>query len=115
MLNRSEVSNVMNLAVSREFYEAAFECEQSSDLRAVLVTGAERAFCSGGDESFAAQEPSRLPAYYRRITQFLHQAIHRFAKMRAPVVMAVTGTAGGGVMSLACAGAIVPAVSRTLH
>ena len=65
-LNRPEVSNAMNLEMSREFYEAAFECEQSSDLRAVLITGAGRAFCSGGDvKSFAAQEPSRarlLPA-----------------------------------------------------
>jgi len=83
-LNRPEVSNAMNLEMSREFYEAASECEQRSDLRAVLITGAGRAFCSGGDvKSFAAQEPGRLPAYYRRLTLFLHQAIHRLARMRA--------------------------------
>jgi enoyl-CoA hydratase/carnithine racemase len=64
-LNRPDVSNAMNLEMAREFYEAAFECERSSDLRAVLITGAGRAFCSGGDvKSFAAREPSRLPAYY---------------------------------------------------
>ena len=63
-LNRPEVSNAMNLEMSREFYEAAFECEQSSDLRAVLITGAGRGFCSGGDvKSFAAQEFGDLPAY----------------------------------------------------
>ena len=107
-LNRPEVSNAMNLEMSREFYEAAFECEQSSDLRAVLITGSGRAFCSGGDvKSFAAQDPGHLSAYYRRITLFLHQAIHLFARMRAPVVMAVNGAAGGGGMSLACAGDIV--------
>src|SRR6202035_501426 len=93
-LNRPEVSNAMNLEMSREFYEAAFECEQSSDVRAVLITGAGRAFCSGGDvTSFAAQEPGRLSAYYRCLTLFLHQAIHRFARMPAPVVMAVNGIA----------------------
>jgi enoyl-CoA hydratase/carnithine racemase len=48
-LNRPEVSNAMSLEMSREFYEAAIECEQRSDLRAVLITGAGRAFCSGGD------------------------------------------------------------------
>src|SRR3984893_8952387 len=88
-LNRPEVSNAMNLELAREFYEAAFECEQNSDLRAVLITGAGRAFCSGRDvKSFSAQEPSGLAAYYRRLTLLLHQAIHRFARMRAPVVMA---------------------------
>jgi enoyl-CoA hydratase/carnithine racemase len=67
-LNRPEVSNAMNLEMAREFYEAAFECERIGDLRAVLVTGAGRAFCSGGDvKSFAAgAQPSArlLPAYH---------------------------------------------------
>ena len=107
-LNRPEVSNAMNLEMSREFYEAVCECEQSSDVRAVLITGAGRAFCSGGDvKSFAAQKPGTLRAYYQRLTLHLHQAIHRVARMRAPVVMAVNGTAGGGGMSLACSGDIV--------
>src|SRR5277367_2827041 len=107
-LNRPEVSNAVNLEMARDFYEAAFACEQSSDVRAVLITGAGRAFCSGGDvQSSAAQEPSTLSAYYRRLTLLLHQGIHRFARMRAPVVIAVNGIAGGGGMSLACAGDIV--------
>src|SRR5258708_27388417 len=84
-LNRPEVSNAMNLEMSREFYEAAFECEQSSDLRAVQITGAGRAFCSGGDvKAFAGQEPGRLPPHHPRLTLFLHPAIHRLAPMRAP-------------------------------
>jgi 2-(1,2-epoxy-1,2-dihydrophenyl)acetyl-CoA isomerase len=107
-LNRPEVSNAMNLEMAREFYEAAFECEQRSDVRAVLITGAGRAFCSGGDvKSFSAKEPGELRAYYRRLTLLLHQGIHRFSRMHAPVVMAVNGVAGGGGMSLACAGDIV--------
>jgi 2-(1,2-epoxy-1,2-dihydrophenyl)acetyl-CoA isomerase len=107
-LNRPEVLNAMNLELAREFYRAAFECEQNSDVRAVLITGAGRAFCSGGDvKSFAAQGPGTLRAYYRRLTLDLHQAIRRFARMRALVVMAVNGTAGGGGMSLAWEGDIV--------
>jgi len=41
-LNRPEVSNAMDLEMARQFYEAAFECEQSSDVRAVLIISAGR-------------------------------------------------------------------------
>src|SRR5258708_12784902 len=46
-LNRPEVSNAMNLEMSRQFYEAAFESKQRTALPAVLTTGPGRAFCSG--------------------------------------------------------------------
>ncbi|MGA2409926.1 MAG: enoyl-CoA hydratase-related protein [Candidatus Binataceae bacterium] len=107
-LNRPEAANAMNLELSRELEEVALECEENINVRAVLLTGAGKMFCGGGDvKAFAAQEPTHLPAYLKRVTLYLHQAIHRFARMRAPVVMAVNGSAGGGGMSLACAGDIV--------
>ena len=41
------------------------------------------------------------------MTNYLHGAIARMAKMNAPVVVAVNGTAGGGGLSLAISGDIV--------
>jgi 2-(1,2-epoxy-1,2-dihydrophenyl)acetyl-CoA isomerase len=65
-------------------------------------------FCGGGDlKAFAAQSPERLPAYLKSVTFYFHEAIHRFARMRAPLVVAVNGNAGGGGMSLALSGDIV--------
>src|SRR5260370_7623218 len=84
-LNRPEVSNAMNLEMSREFYEAAFECEQSSDLRAVLITGAGRAFCSGGEgKTFTAPRPTPLPPHFPRMTPLLPPPTPRYPPTPTP-------------------------------
>ena len=81
-LNRPTVVNAASLELAEELEKVARECDESNSVRAVLLTGAGGIFCGGGDlKSFAAQEPSRLPAYYPRITLYLHQAIHRFARI----------------------------------
>jgi 2-(1,2-epoxy-1,2-dihydrophenyl)acetyl-CoA isomerase len=106
-LNRPAAANAVSLELAQELEEVACECDESESVRAVLLTGAGRIFCAGGDKSFAAQEPTHVPAHLRRVNRFLHSAILCFARMRAPVVVAVNGPAAGYGMSLACAGDIV--------
>jgi len=106
-LNRPSVANAVSLEMARELEEVARECDENISVRAVLLTGAGRIFCGGGDKSFAAQEPTRMPMHLKRVNLFLHRAIQNFARMRAPVVVAVNGPAAGFGMSLACAGDIV--------
>jgi 2-(1,2-epoxy-1,2-dihydrophenyl)acetyl-CoA isomerase len=107
-LNRPEAANALNAEVARQLDRIALRCEEDADVRAVLMTGAGKLFCGGGDlKAFAAQPPNELPAYLKSVTLYFHQAIHRFARMRAPLVVAVNGNAGGGGMSLALAGDIV--------
>jgi len=107
-LNRPEAANALNAEVARQLDHAALQCEENANVRAVLMTGVGRLFCGGGDlKAFAAQPPDKLSAYLKSVTLFFHQAIHRFARMRAPLVVAVNGNAGGGGMSLALAGDIV--------
>jgi 2-(1,2-epoxy-1,2-dihydrophenyl)acetyl-CoA isomerase len=107
-LNRPEAANALNAEVAQQLDQAALQCDENPDVRAVLMTGAGRMFCGGGDlKAFAAQPPEHLPAYLKAVTLYFHQAIHRFARMRAPLVVAVNGNAGGGGMSLALAGDIV--------
>ena len=110
-LNRPDAANAINLEMARELEEASLKCEEDPAVRAVVLTGAGKMFCGGGDlKAFAAQPPAELPAFLKRTTFYLHEAIHRFARMRAPLVVAVNGNAGGGGMSLAMAGDIVLAV-----
>ena len=103
-LNRPTAVNAVSLKLAKELEEVARECDESNSVRAVLLAGAGRIFCAGGDlKSFAAQEPTHL----KRVNLFFHSAIQCFARMRAPVVVAVNGPAAGYGMSLACAGDIV--------
>jgi 2-(1,2-epoxy-1,2-dihydrophenyl)acetyl-CoA isomerase len=72
------------------------------------LTGAGKLFCGGGDlKSFAAQPEAELPGHLRKLTMLLHTAIQRFARMNAPLVVAVNGNAGGAGLSLALTGDLV--------
>src|SRR5260370_13370403 len=103
-LNRPAAANAVSLELAEELDEVARECDESSSVRAVLLTGAGRIFCGGGDKSFAAQEPTHVPTYLKRVNLFFCSAIQYFAGMRAPLVVAVNGAAAGYGMILPRAG-----------
>jgi 2-(1,2-epoxy-1,2-dihydrophenyl)acetyl-CoA isomerase len=107
-LNRPEAANALNLALAQELEEVSLLCNEDAAVRAVMLTGTGKLFCAGGDlKSFAAQSPAELPAFLKRVTLYLHTAMNRFARMRAPLVIAVNGSAGGAGLSLICAGDLV--------
>jgi 2-(1,2-epoxy-1,2-dihydrophenyl)acetyl-CoA isomerase len=106
-LNRPEAANAINFDLAKELASIALRCDEDREVRAVLLTGAGKLFCGGGDlKSFAAQPPGKLPAHLKDVTLYLHKAIHLLARMNAPVVMAINGNAGGAGMSLAMSGDI---------
>lgn len=102
-LDRPDSANALNIDLARDLLYAALECDENSAIRAVVLTGCGRMFCAGGDlKSFAAQG-DQLPTHLKEITTYLHGAVSRFARMDAPLIGAVNGTAAGAGMSLACA------------
>jgi len=106
-LNRPDRANAMDLEMSRELMLASIECDESKEVRAVLITGAGKMFSAGGDlKSFAASR-DRIRHLVKEMTVYLHGAISRFARMDPPVIMAVNGTAAGAGMSLAISGDLV--------
>jgi len=106
-LNRPDAANAIDLALGRELMHAAIRCDEDPAVRAVLLTGAGKMFCAGGDlKSFAAQGDA-LPALLKELTTYLHAATSRFTRMAAPLVVAVNGTAAGAGFSLAVSGDLV--------
>jgi 2-(1,2-epoxy-1,2-dihydrophenyl)acetyl-CoA isomerase len=103
MLNRPEAANTLNLAMTRELMEAAMRCDEDPSVRVVLLTGAGSTFCAGGDLKSFAATGDEMPAHLKEVTTYLHAAISLLARMDAPVIAAVQGSAAGGGMSLACA------------
>lgn len=106
-LNRPDAANAIDLALGRELMHVAIRCDEDASVRAVVLTGAGRMFCAGGDlKSFAAHGDA-LPSLLKELTTYLHAATSRFARMNAPLVIAVNGTAAGAGFSLAVSGDLV--------
>lgn len=102
-LNRPEAGNAINLALTRSLNDAVQRCASDRSVRAVLLGGAGPRFCVGGDLAEFAAIGDGVSAHLRAVTGFLHAAISGLARLDAPVVAAVRGSAAGAGMSLVCA------------
>ncbi|HVN38890.1 MAG TPA: enoyl-CoA hydratase-related protein [Myxococcota bacterium] len=100
-------ANGIDLEMGRALMHAAIRCHEDAEIRAVVLTGAGPMFCAGGDLKSFASFGKDLPAALLELTTYLHAATSRFARMRAPLVVAVNGKAAGAGMSLAVSGDLV--------
>ncbi|HYB65044.1 MAG TPA: enoyl-CoA hydratase-related protein [Steroidobacteraceae bacterium] len=99
-LNRPEHSNTLNLQMAMDLLAAAMACARNAAVRAVVLTGAGRNFCFGGDLRAMPPRELALEDHIRELTTYLHAAISHFVRMDAPVVAAVNGTAAGAGVGL---------------
>lgn len=99
-LTRPEVANTMNLAFGRELLDVALAVEADRAVRAVVLTGAGKNLCFGGDLRGMMGSGDDAESYLRDLTSHLHAAITHFMRMDAPVIAAVNGTAAGAGLGL---------------
>jgi 2-(1,2-epoxy-1,2-dihydrophenyl)acetyl-CoA isomerase len=99
-LKRPQNGNALNLQMAMDLLAAAMTCARNSAVRAVVLTGAGRHFCFGGDLRGMSAHEGATADYVRELTTYLHAALSKFARMDAPVVAAVNGTAAGAGVGL---------------
>ena len=108
-LNRPERLNALNTTLSLEFHNALDEVADNPDIRAVIITGAGRGFCSGADVGqmqntlegqgqgpTPLQRSSGMPAGVSELTPHLR-------RIPQPVIAAVNGVAAGGGLGVVLA------------
>jgi 2-(1,2-epoxy-1,2-dihydrophenyl)acetyl-CoA isomerase len=104
-LSRPDSLNAMSPEMIGELALAAGWLADRAPLRGLIVTGAGRAFSSGGDVNWFKQGVDDadfdLPSDVRRGAEVLHQAIVDFRRIPYPVIAAVNGVAAGAGFSLA--------------
>jgi 2-(1,2-epoxy-1,2-dihydrophenyl)acetyl-CoA isomerase len=104
-LNRPDSLNALTTQVGREFQAAIGEARDRGS-RAIVVTGAGRAFCAGGDlreMGKMAEREGKIEAFFDEPLRLLNDCILSIRRTPLPFIAAVNGAASGGGCNLALA------------
>ncbi|MDM7324485.1 MAG: enoyl-CoA hydratase [Thermus sp.] len=96
-LNRPERLNALTGPLLDELHQALKEAQEDPGIRALLLTGAGRAFSAGQDLGEFGEEKPDYEAHLRRY----NRVVEAMAALEKPLVVAVNGPAAGAGMSLA--------------
>ena len=110
-LNRPEVMNAVNEEMLKELVEATREVGDDEAVKAVILTGAGRAFCAGGDLEAPMYKITNSAEMRRLIAEFGKIPLN-LRNMLKPVIAAVNGAAVGAGLGFALAADIIIASER---
>src|SRR4026207_994266 len=108
-LNRPDAYNALNLALGRDLFHATLQADEDPSVRCVVITGAGKAFCAGGDVKDFVDTVDRIRPHGKVLTPYLPGPVSRLCRSDKPVICAVNGVAAGGGFSLALSGGLVGA------
>ncbi len=112
ILNNPDAGNTLDLELAKELYAASLDAASDNNIKALILTANGKLFCGGGNLKYLLSKKNEVKKTLLEMTMYFHGAISRMARMSAPVIIGVNGTAGGGGFSLAITGDIIYAVKN---
>ncbi|HML02843.1 MAG TPA: enoyl-CoA hydratase [Candidatus Bathyarchaeia archaeon] len=103
ILNRPAIFNALDSEMGEELVDAIEKCKRRARIKVLIITGAGKAFCSGGDLKAMKEWSGDLGDFFLQLTKFLHRVILDIRMMPKPVIASINGPAAGAGFSLALA------------
>ena len=104
ILNRPEKLNAIDDNLRRGLDAALDAVGHDAEVRVVVITGAGRGFCAGGDiQKLIELKEGYHSATFRAFLEAGHAVIRKIRRTAKPVIASVNGAAAGGGMNLALA------------
>jgi enoyl-CoA hydratase/carnithine racemase len=103
-LNRPERLNALTFEVYRELADAFAALQGEREVRAVVITGGGRAFCSGGDvRDIIGELQGRDAEGLLEFTRMTCELVRNIRLLRKPVIASLNGTTAGAGACIALA------------
>src|SRR5436189_2567474 len=103
-LNRPERLNAITFEVYHELTDFFAQLRDDKDVRVVVITGAGRAFCSGGDvRDIIGELQGRDAAGLLEFTRLTCELIHNMRALPKPIIASINGTTAGAGACIALA------------
>ncbi|RPJ00129.1 MAG: enoyl-CoA hydratase [Deltaproteobacteria bacterium] len=103
-LNRPDKLNAFGGNMRQEILEALEVASQDKEIRAIVITGAGKAFCAGGDvNEFVAETSQIMPKNATSERPTMSKIVALINQVEKPVIASVNGVAAGGGCNLALA------------
>jgi len=105
-LNNPEKRNAFTLEMVDLWADRLVECHERDDIHVIVMTGAGKAFCSGGDISGLMKARAGQGPIERKseLTGHIHRIPLTLERMDKPVLVAINGVATGAGMDIALMG-----------
>ncbi len=103
-LNRPEAMNALSLKMMEELKQALQQSGNDENIRAVVLTGAGKAFSVGGDLKWMeSSKGERWEREFKKLVNSIHANVLSIRELEKPVIAALNGAVSGASFGIAMA------------